>query len=79
MERLRTRFPHCLVIAFEPRRPALGPRSTPIRDRLVGRSDAAILESFFVDSRGSAPDEDEAALLQEACDACRIAEDEAAS
>ena len=78
MERLRTRFPHCLVIAFEP---ASGPGGEvmPIRDRLVGRSDTAILESFFVDSRGSAPDEDEAALLQEACDACRIAEDEAAS
>ena len=78
MERLRTRFPHCLVIAFEPES---GPRGEvmPIRDRLVGRSDTAILGSFFVDSRGSAPDEDEAALLQEACDACRIAEDEAAS
>jgi exonuclease SbcD len=78
MERLRTRFPHCLVIAFEPES---GPRGEvmPIRDRLVGRSDTAILQSFFVDSRGSAPDEDEAALLQEACDACRIAEDEAAS
>jgi exonuclease SbcD len=78
MERLRTRFPHCLVIAFEPAF-GTGGEATPIRDRLVGRSDAAILESFFVDSRGSAPDEGEVALLQEACDACRIAEDEAAS
>ena len=66
------------MIAFEPAS-SPGGEVMPIRDRLVGRSDTAILESFFVDSRGSAPDEDEAALLQEACDACRIAEDEAAS
>jgi exonuclease SbcD len=78
MERLRARFPHCLVLVFEP---AGGPGGevAPIRERLVGRSDAAILESFFNDTRGSAPDADEAALLQQACDDCRIAEDEAAS
>ena len=78
MERLRARFPHCLVIAFEP---VAGPGAdvTPIRDRLVGRTDAAILESFFLEARGSGPDADEVALLQEACDSCRIAEDEAAS
>jgi exonuclease SbcD len=78
MERLRARFPHCLVLVFEP---AGGPGGevAPIRERLVGRSDAAILESFFNHTRGSAPDADEAALLQQACDHCRIAEDEAAS
>lgn len=74
MERLRTRFPHCLVIMFEPEGVLPG-TSGPIRDRLVGRSDTAILGSFFSDTRGVAPDADEAALLRDACDACRIAED----
>jgi exonuclease SbcD len=74
MERLRTRFPYCLVIAFEPEGVSPG-QAGPLRDRLVGRDDAAILEAFFTDTRGAAPDADEAALLQQACDACRVAED----
>ncbi len=76
MERLRTRFPHCLLIAFEPEG-AAPTESGPIRDRVVGRSDSEILAHFFDDVRGSAPDPAEADLLQTACEACRVAEDAA--
>ncbi len=76
MDRLRTRFPHCLLIAFEP--PGASPtESGPIRDRVVGRADTEILAHFFADVRGSGPDADEQALLQTACEACRVAEDAA--
>jgi hypothetical protein len=34
-----------------------------------------VVERFFTDVRGSAPDADEADLLNAACDACRISED----
>ncbi len=74
MDRLRTRFPHCLLIAFEPDG-ASPAESGPIRDRVVGRTDSEILTHFFDDVRGSAPEPAEAALLQAACEACRVAAD----
>lgn len=76
MDRLRTRFPHCLLIAFDPEG-ASPTESGPIRDRVVGRADTEILAHFFTDVRGSAPEADEEALLQTACEACRVAEDAA--
>ena len=74
MDRLRRRFPHCLVLAFEPEGRD-DSESAPIRERVIGRSDTEVLAHFLADVRGSAPDPTEAALLREACDACRVAED----
>jgi DNA repair protein SbcD/Mre11 len=76
MERLRARFPHCLAIMFEPEGTRIS-ETASMRDRVVGRTDAEILAHFFDDVRGSRPDEAETALLQAACDGCRIVEDAA--
>jgi exonuclease SbcD len=74
MERLRARFPHALILRFEPetaservdvRRPA----------SVAGMSDAEVMASFFVEMRGAAPNAQETALLRTACDACRVRED----
>jgi exonuclease SbcD len=76
LERLRRRFPHTLVLKFEPEGVASSPQET-MADRVLGRSDAEIMDRFFLDMRGSAPEPDEAALLLSACDSCRVAEDAA--
>lgn len=76
MERLRTRYPHCLVIAFEPEG-VHASSAGPIRERVVGRSDTEILSHFFTDVRGDAPDSAEAAVLRDACEACRMTADAA--
>ncbi len=68
MERLRTRFPHTLVIAFEP----LGqPGSDTPQPRVHGRSDHDIALDFVTDLRGAPASTAEAALLLAAHDACR--------
>lgn len=67
MDRLRRRFPHTLVIGFEPvggERPAV-PTAKP-----QGRSDHAIALDFVHEMRGAPASRAEAALLQEAVDAC---------
>ncbi|HEU5036165.1 MAG TPA: exonuclease SbcCD subunit D [Nocardioides sp.] len=67
MERLRARFPHTLVIGFEPvggarrRVPTAAPR---------GRSDHAIALDFVEELRGAPASRAEAALLRTAIDAC---------
>ena len=66
MERLRTRFPHTLVIAFEPLGESGG--TTP-GSRLPGRSDHDIALDFVADLRGAPASADEAALLLAAHDA----------
>jgi DNA repair protein SbcD/Mre11 len=76
LERLRRRFPHTLVLKFEPVGVAPGPQES-MADRVLGRSDAEIMARFFLDMRGSAPEPEEAALLRAACDSCRVAEDAA--
>jgi exonuclease SbcD len=76
LERLRRRFPHVLVLKFEP----VGSRPETrhsMAERVLGRTDAEVISEFFRDMRGSDPDHDEAALLAAACDACRVAEDAA--
>jgi DNA repair protein SbcD/Mre11 len=74
MERIRARFPHALVLRFEPAAGAVTrPDQAPVR--VGSHTDAEVIERFFLDVRGSAPDVDEAALLGAACDACRITED----
>jgi DNA repair protein SbcD/Mre11 len=74
MERIRARFPHALVLRFEPAASAArDPDRVPLR--VARHSDAEVVARFFTDVRGSAPDPDEADLLRAACDACRISED----
>jgi exonuclease SbcD len=67
MERLRRRFPHALVLAFEPdeREPLPVPTARP-----GVRSDHAIALDFVRELRGTAATDAESALLQDACDAC---------
>ena len=67
MERLRSRFPHTLVIGFEPVgvRPARVPVALP-----RGRSDHAIALDFVEAMRGAPATPAEATLLQTAVDAC---------
>jgi exonuclease SbcD len=75
MEQLRRRFPHALVLRFEPRvdeAAAAEPRA-PVSE--VSYHD--ILAGFFSAVRSSPPTPDELALLDAAADACRI--DEAAA
>ncbi len=76
MERIRARFPHALVLRFDPA-VAAGPAEHDGRSHVVGRSDPEVISHFFADMRGAPPSAAEAALLGDACDACRISEDAA--
>jgi DNA repair protein SbcD/Mre11 len=67
MERLRQRFPHTLVIGFEP---AGGERPAAPAAKPQGRSDHAIALDFVAEMRGAKATAAEAALLQEAVDSC---------
>ena len=67
MERLRKRFPYTLVLTFEP--PHVDRDTTP-RHRPQGRGDHAIALDFVQELRGTPASEAEAALLQDAVDAC---------
>jgi len=73
MERLRMRFPHTLVLSFEP---AGGTDPTAWAAKpLAGRSDHEVALDFVTDVRGAPATESEAALLLDACDACRQGSD----
>lgn len=67
MERLRARFPHALLISFEPTSEAEG--SAP-RARAASRSDHAIALEFIREMRGVPATQAEETLLQQATDAC---------
>ncbi|MFC6344966.1 exonuclease SbcCD subunit D, partial [Nocardioides hankookensis] len=67
MERLRARFPHTLVIGFEP---TGGTSAAVPLARPQGRSDHDIALDFVAELRGAPATDDETALLQAACDAC---------
>ncbi|WP_296603599.1 exonuclease SbcCD subunit D [Nocardioides sp.] len=67
MDRLRRRFPHTLVLGFEP--PAGAPAGLPTA-LPHGRSDHAIALDFVQQMRGGPATEAESALLLAACDAC---------
>ena len=67
MERLRARFPHTLVLGFEP---AGGDPSAVPLARTQGRSDHAISLDFVAELRGTPATDDESALLLAATDAC---------
>jgi exonuclease SbcD len=67
MERLRRRFPHALVLAFEPARPP-GPAIPAVRDR--ARDDHTIALDFVADLRGTPATPAESRLLRDAVEAC---------
>jgi len=67
MERLRSRFPHTLVLGFEP---AGGERDHVPTAVPQGRSDHAVALDFVDAVRGTPATEAEAALLLAAVDAC---------
>jgi exonuclease SbcD len=67
MDRLRRRFPHTLVLAFEP--VGAGPGAVPAASA-AGRSDHEIALDFVAQLRGTPATDTEAELLLAACDAC---------
>ena len=73
MERLRTRFPHALLLSFDPEG---APREKgPLMPRVDGRSDLDVALGFVAEVRELEATTEEALLLQMACDSCRINED----
>ncbi len=73
MDRLRTRFPHTLVLAWEPAGGAGDARS--YTERLRGRSDLDLAVDFVSHVRGTPAEPAEARLLRQAFEAARVAED----
>jgi len=73
MERLRIRFPHTLILSFEPAGGSSA--TTPASKPLTDRSDHEIALDFVSDVRGAPATESEAALLLDACDSCHHGSD----
>ena len=73
MERLRARFPHTLVLAFDPEGAA--PMRAPVAPRVDGRSDLDVALGFVAEVRALEATTEEELLLKLACDACRINDD----
>ena len=71
MERLRARFPHVLVLGFEPEGGEVDEGSYAAR--VTGRSDLEVVLDFVSHVRGDA-DEAERVVLADALDAVRVAE-----
>ena len=73
MERLRRRFPHAVLLAFEPEG---GGDGVPGRyaERLRGLDDAELMARFVRDVRGRPAGEEEMELLDDALTAGRVAE-----
>jgi exonuclease SbcD len=67
MDRLRARFPHTLVLGFEPT--GGDPAAVPVA-RTQGRSDHQISLDFVAAMRGTPATDQESALLLAAADAC---------
>jgi exonuclease SbcD len=72
MERLRRRFPHAVVLQFDPQG-ALGAPGDSYQ-RLRGLDDGELVRRFVADVRGREADGDELTLLQDALTARRVAE-----
>ncbi|MDO8186589.1 exonuclease SbcCD subunit D [Conexibacter sp. JD483] len=72
MERLRARFPHAVVLAFDPQGDAGSPADS--YQRLRGLDDDELLRRFVADVRGSDADDEELTLLRDALTARRVAE-----
>jgi exonuclease SbcD len=71
MERLRARFPHTLVLAYEPEGGGTGADHRTWTERVRGRSEPDIARDFLAEVTGADPGEAELALLQEAFEDCR--------
>ena len=67
MDRLRRRFPHALVLAFEPVTDDV-PTVPTVRPGAL--SDHEIALAFVRELRGAPATGEESALLRQACDAC---------
>lgn len=73
MDRLRSRFPHVLILSFDPEG---APRErAPVMAHVDGRSDLDVALGFVAEVRSLEATTEEALLLQLACDSCRINED----
>jgi DNA repair protein SbcD/Mre11 len=73
MARLQERFPHTLMIGFQPEG-ATASRG-PVMPRVDGRSDLDVALGFVAEVRALEATTEEELLLQLACDACRINDD----
>jgi exonuclease SbcD len=73
MEQLRRRFPHAIVLTFDPQGAGARPEGS-YTQRLQGLDDAELLSRFVRDVRGREADADELALLGDALTAGRVAE-----
>ncbi|MBX6168342.1 MAG: exonuclease SbcCD subunit D [Thermobispora bispora] len=71
MERLRRRFPHTLVLNFDPEG---GGRAQAHRPRIAGRAEIDVVLDFVREVRGEPADEAEARLAAQAVEACRLEE-----
>ena len=73
METLRRRFPHAVVLAFDPQGGGARPEGR-YAERLRGLDDTELLSRFVRDVRGSDAEAAELALLGDALTAGRVAE-----
>ncbi len=73
MDRLRTRFPHVLILAFDPEGGAR-PRG-PVMPHVDGRSDLDVALGFVAEVRSLEATTEETLLLQLACESCRISDE----
>jgi exonuclease SbcD len=69
MDKLRSRFPHVLVLAFEPE--GVVPDERGYRARIAGRDDLSVAAEFVRHVRNAAPSPTEHKLLAEAFEAVR--------
>jgi len=72
MERIQQRFPHALALAYEPDGVVVPSAGSVVVT--AGRSDAEIVADFFQAVAGRSIADAEAALVQRALDACRVAD-----
>ena len=72
MDALRTRFPHVLVLAFEPE--GVVPDARSYQARVAGRDDRAIAEEFVQHVRNAPATDGERRLLTDAFEAVRMEE-----
>jgi exonuclease SbcD len=73
MDRMRVRFPHVLTLTWAPVGGISDDRG--YAERVRGRSDLDVAADFVAHVRGAAADTDEVALLEQAFEAVRIADD----
>jgi exonuclease SbcD len=73
MDRLRRRFPHAVVLAFDPQGDD-APAGGSYAERLRGLDDAELLSRFVEDVRGAPADDEERSVLQDALTARRLSE-----